>query len=198
MRSDHGSRIASRTPPATPQAAIHTGGAAIESVAYGSAASHRSSRASACTAQAASSQSGGATAPSIASGVTTSVTQGIATALASRPTTDTCWKSNRLSGVSASVITHCSRKKASSRADRPAASSAGRMKPVANRMPTATKLSQKPACISAHGSTATTTAAISSQTWGHGQRRPVSRSSAAVASIHTVRCEGTPQPLKSA
>ena len=171
---------------------------AIDSVASGRPAHHCSNTESTCTAQAAASHSGAKATPNIASGVTTSVTHGIATALASRPTSDTCWNSSRLSGASASVMTHCSRKKPSRRDEAPARGSPGTDASVANSTPTATKLSQKPACISAHGSSATTTAAVSSHTCGHGQRLPVSRSTATVASIHTVRCEGTPQPLKSA
>lgn len=198
-RSAQGSRIASSTPPATPAAAIQAGAAATETVAQGQAASQPSSSPSIRTAQAARSHSGGARLPSIASGVITSVTQGIATALAASPTSDTCWKNSSPSGASASVTTHCSRRNASRRAAGPArAAASGRAKPVVKRMPTAAKLSQKPACISAHGSAATTTAAISSHTIGQGQRRPERRSSDAAASIQTVRCEGTPQPLKTA
>ena len=69
---------------------------------------------------------------------------------------------------------------------------------VANRTPTATKLSQKPGCNMAQGSAATTTAQASSSTCGQGQRLPDSRSSATQNSINTVRCDGTPQPLKKA
>ena len=69
---------------------------------------------------------------------------------------------------------------------------------MANSAATATKLSQKPACISAQGSAITTTAQASSHTQGQGQRRPAMRSSATAASISTVRCEGTPQPLNKA
>ena len=163
-----------------------------------SAASHDSSSPRAHTARAARSHSGAATVPSIASGVITSVTQGIATRLATSPTSDTCWNSSRLRGVSASVIVHCSRSSRHSRARRPGRVSPGSPASVANSTPTATKLSQKPACVRAQGSSATTTAAVSSQPCGQGQRRPVRRSSATVASIQTVRCDGTPQPLNSA
>ncbi|MDT4846317.1 hypothetical protein FQZ97_803330 [compost metagenome] len=128
----------------------------------------------------------------------TSVTHGIASALATSPTADTCWNSSRLSGVSASVIVHCSRKKRPRRVSALTLPSPGTAVAEANSTATATKLSQKPACSSAQGSAATTTAAVSSQTCGHGQRRPVRRNSATAASIQTVRCEGTPQPLKSA
>ena len=43
-----------------------------------------------------------------------------------------------------------------------------------------------------------TTAQASSHTCGQGQRLPARRSRPTVASISTVRCEGTPQPLNSA
>jgi hypothetical protein len=43
---------------------------------------------------------------------------------------------------------------------------------VANNTPTATKLSQNPACVSAQGSSRTTTAQASSQTVGQGQLTP--------------------------
>ncbi len=162
-------------------------------------------------AQAATSHSGAADTPARASGVTTSVTQGMASALASRPTTDTWPNSSSVSGVSASVITHCSRNMAPTLASRraarvsvegspAAAESAARWLPesVANSTPTATKLNQKPACSSAQGSRVTTTAQASSHTCGQGQRRPDRRSRPTVASIHTVRCAGTPQPLNRA
>ena len=58
--------------------------------------------------------------------------------------------------------------------------------------------SQKPGCISAHGSSAVTTAAARSRTSSHGQRRPDSCNSTTVASIQTVRCAGTPEPEKIA
>ena len=58
--------------------------------------------------------------------------------------------------------------------------------------------SQKPGCSSAHGSSAVTTLAAASSTSSHGQRTPDARSSVTVASIQTVRCDGTPQPEKTA
>ena len=69
---------------------------------------------------------------------------------------------------------------------------------VANNTPTATKLSQKPACISAQGSMATTTAPASNHTWGQGHCRPDLRRQATVANINKVLCAGTPQPLNKA
>ena len=64
--------------------------------------------------------------------------------------------------------------------------------------PTAMNDSQKPACIRAHGSSAVTTTAASSSTSSHGQRSPNVCSSVTVASIQTVRCDGTPQPENTA
>ena len=126
--------------------------------------------------------------------MTTSVTQGIATAFAGRLTTEICWKSSSVRGVNPSVTTHCSR---SIRASRPP-SAPSPFAPAANSTPTATKLIQKPACISAQGSSRTTTEQANSQTQGQGQRRPDKRSKATAASIHTVRREGNPQPLNTA
>ena len=152
----------------------------------------------------------------MASGVTSSVTHGIATALASSPTSETWLNSSSDSGVSASVTTHCSRtarrspppELASSAGQNPGLSAFFKLKvpvapvawarvapeSVANNTPTATNDSQNPACIKAHGSSATTTAMASSQVCNQGHCRPLWRSSTTVASIQMVRCAGTPQP----
>ena len=58
--------------------------------------------------------------------------------------------------------------------------------------------SQNPGCSRAQGSNALTTDAAASSTSGHGQRRPSECSTVTVTSIHTVRCEGTPQPENTA
>ena len=58
--------------------------------------------------------------------------------------------------------------------------------------------SQKPGCVSAQGSSNVTTNAAASRTSAQGQRRPLACSSVTVASIQTVRCDGTPQPAKKA
>ena len=58
--------------------------------------------------------------------------------------------------------------------------------------------SQNPGCNSAHGSKALTTTAAPISTSGHGQRRPKACNTVTVANIHTVLCEGTPQPEKTA
>ena len=70
--------------------------------------------------------------------------------------------------------------------------------PAANNTPTATKLNQKPAWYKAQGSITTTTAKTPNQIQGQGQTRPDRRNTTTTASIHTVRCAGTPQPLNTA
>jgi hypothetical protein len=50
--------------------------------------------------------------PSMASGVMTRVTQGIASTLASKPTKDTCPKNNKVRGAKATVTVACSRSRA--------------------------------------------------------------------------------------
>ena len=71
--------------------------------APGQAARRASSASSACTTSAPSDQSGASATPASASGVMTSVTTGIATRLAMKPTSDTCWKKTSVSGVRPSV-----------------------------------------------------------------------------------------------
>ena len=183
-------------------------------------------------AAAANSHSGGSSNPAKASGVTTSVTHGMASRLATKPTSEICWKMTSVSGASPSVASACARSRpldawqawrhsptaaARTRGQAPcggsagsgirsgppsAAASSGRCGraalPEAINSPTATKDSQKPGCSSAQGSRAVTTAAAASSTSGAGQRRPAWASAAAVASIHTVRWAGTPQPANAA
>ena len=196
-----GSRIASSTPPATPAAPAHSGGAAVDTRRQRQAASHCSSQPRPCTA-------GGGQVPqrrqqrrrAMASGVTTSVTQGIATALASRPTSETCWNSSSVSGVSASVTTHCSRSMRAAGLRRQAgAPPRRRPASVANSTPTATKLSQKPGLhqrprVDRHHHRAgqqpdTRPGPAPAAEAQQRRRRPASS---------TVRCDGTPQPLNSA
>ena len=190
--------MASSTPPARAAAPAHSGATGRYSTAMGQVASHCSRAARGCRLHSAKFHSGTQSTPPSASGVTTSVTHGIATRLATKPTSDTWPNSSRESGVSASVTTHCSRSNASTRARPLGGAPPTARVSVANSTATATKLSQKPAWYSAHGSTQTTAAQASSQTWGQGQRRPESCSRATVASMVTVRCAGTPQPLKRA
>jgi hypothetical protein len=64
--------------------------------------------------------------------------------------------------------------------------------------PTATKLSQKPGCIHAQGSHASTTAIAAAAKVYQGHTRPLKRNTTASPSINTVRCAGTPHPANTA
>ena len=120
--------------------------------------------------------------PSSASGVTTSVTDGIATRLARKPTSETCWKKTSVSGVRPSVAIDLGAQIARAHA-RARVAPAAPARPRRRRWrrlrargddaisrPTAANDSQKPACVSAHGSRPVTTTAAASSTSGHGQR----------------------------
>ena len=174
----------------------HQGACGRDTAASGQSANHCSQAPSTARPAAAASQAGGSAAPSRASGVTSSVTQGMANRFATRPTSETWPNSSSVNGASATVTTSCSRSSTSSRAPTPRALPGPGSD--ANNTPTATKLSQKPAWVSAQGSASTTTPPTSSQTAGQGQWRADSRNTATAASIQTVRCAGTPQPLNSA
>jgi hypothetical protein len=158
---------------------------------------------SGCKAQTAKSQAPDHATPSMAKGVTKKVTQGMASKLASNPTKETCPKNNNPSGAKATVTMNCSRTKAPARLDQTldqtgCFSPGSQAWPVAIKIPTATKLSQKPGCNMAQGSQVSTTAPAKAQTNGPGQSRADSLSSTTTANIHIVRCAGTPQPLNKA
>src|SRR3990167_8292459 len=204
-RQRQGNRMATKPPPSTPATAHHNGAAATLREASGQWASHCKNAASSPTDPAATSQMGAYSTPSMATGVTSKVTQGMASALASKPTNETWLNSSSDKSVSAIVTTHCSR----AARHRPAKglTSHGRQnqcsasfcesnlplapvsrtssapESVANNTPTATNDNQKPPCISAQGSTATTTAMASSQICCQGHCLPLCRSSTTVASI---------------
>ena len=111
-RNCHGRRMASKPPPNKTSTPAHNGAAGKNTTAQGQLASHCSPAARGCKAHAASDHNGAHTTPASARGVTTSVTHGMASKLAANPTSDTWPNSSRLSGVSASVTTHCSRNNA--------------------------------------------------------------------------------------
>ena len=202
QRSLAGSGAISNRPAPMASTLAHQAGCGKAQTAPGHVASHCSKLIKGSMAVAASAAAVGTSAASNASGVTIKVTQGIATRLASKPTMETCPNSSKPSGASASEISHCSRQSAASfdknRFVALLSSVGAAPASVASSTPTATKLSQKPACHSAHGSATTTTASASSQTHGHGQRTPHHCSRATTASMHTVRCAGSPQPLNMA
>ena len=129
------------------------------------------------------------------------VTSGTASILASSPISEICPNSSKDRGDKARNTTRCCLIKPAEpwrRRCHKLPAGACRAPLVANSTATATKLSQKPACSSAQGSSASTTAAATASTACQGQCLPPLRSQATAASMQTVRCAGTPQPLKSA
>ncbi len=164
----------------------------------GSDSSQRRACISPCTKAPAHGHSSGSTMPAKVNGTTTSVTSGIATRLAAKPTKDTCWKNSRLSGARPTLATTWVRSPARSRSRQPLRRRAPTPGSTTISSATATNDSQKPGCSSAHGSASVTTTAAANSTSTAGQRRAPLRSSATVTSIHTVRCAGTPQPAISA
>ena len=208
-RNRHGNGSSASSAANTPQATAQGGAAAAVHTAPGHAASHCKGMHSPCTSHAATVQNGASQTPSKASGVINKVTSGMATRLARNPTTDTCWKNSIDNGARPTVAMSCVRKplrtvahKRNAHGGSPPAA-AGRMGPQATgsdaiSKPTAMNDSQNPGCSSAHGSSAVTTTAAASSTAGTGQRRPRLRRPTTTASIHTVRCAGTPQPASSA
>jgi hypothetical protein len=141
--------------------------------------------------------------PASASGVTSSVTSGIATRLATNPTIDTCWKNSKVSGASPTVAMACVRSALRIAARLRWRQPTGITTWVAagsapNSSATATKDNQKPGCSSAQGSSIATASAAASSTSTEGQRQPRLRSSTTTAIIATVRCAGTPQPASRA
>ena len=186
-RSRHGSG----TPPAArrqqARQRAQSGAAGTVQTAPGQAASHASARTSRLHHPSRPAyHSGGSSTPSSASGVITSVTSGIATRLATKPTSDTCWKNTSVSGVSPRVATSCvrshGRRHAAAPAPRPRMPAAPRRRRRCTSSddisrPTATNDNQKPGCNSAQGSPSVTTTAAASSTSGQGQRRRRLRSS---------------------
>jgi len=144
--------------------------------------------------------------------VIASVTSGIATRLASSPTSETWWKKAMVSGASPTVATSWVRSMPRTLAHACPRRRRHRLAPASTRQvaattwsasvaissATATKDSQKPGCSSAQGSHSVTTAAVAHSTAGQGHWRPACASSVTAPSISTVRCAGTPQPANTA
>ena len=170
-------------------------------MAQGQAAIHSSMALSNCSKSAASNHKGGSSTPSKASGVTSTVTSGTASMLASTPAMENWPNISMARGVSASTTTHCWCRKArmacQTRARQWGAGGAC-SSPVMNSMATATKLSQNPGCSSAQGSSSVTAMAAIAQIACQGHCLPPPRSKATTSSMHTVRCAGTPQPANQA
>ena len=199
QRTPPGQRTNSQAQPSMPNNPKPSGGCAKVATAPGHCAIQPRPVSRAWAQAVAAVQMGGHSTPSMASGVSTMVTQGMAHRLAIKPTMEMCPNSSTVKGARARPISTCSR---SSRHrgchHRPGACAARGPGSVMNKMPTATKLSQNPACSKAQGSQATTTASTSNQVRGQGQAMPRLRSTVTVSSISKVRCAGMPQPLNRA
>jgi hypothetical protein len=175
-RSRQGSGITSSAPPARPRPAPRP--ARHRHVPHGQRQRGQPPGPQALQQPAASAHSGGSSVPSRASGVTSSVISGIATRLATKPTSDICWKKTSVSGARPTVATACERRpprmawmQAPMHRRTGRESRAVRMHRLrGHQQPTATNDSQKPGCSSAHGSITATTAAAASSTSGQGQR----------------------------
>ena len=128
-------------------------------------------------------------AASSASGVTTAETTGIATALASGPTTDTCANRNSAAGARPSVIAHCTCNHCFVMVWFSFATK--------NMRATAPKDSQKPGASTAQGSKASTTPSASASTRSGAAMRPDHKASATMVTIQNVRCAGTAKPATS-
>ena len=89
-RSTPGKRMANNKLPSVAAALAQAAGAGVLHTAPGQAAKVFKPATKACNETAATSHAAGTNAPSKHRGVTHKVTQGMATALASKPTTDTC------------------------------------------------------------------------------------------------------------
>jgi hypothetical protein len=90
LRSASGQRITSSSPPSKPAAAHHQGAAARSTTAQDACDKTFKICISRSSKAAARGQAGGKSTPIKASGVTAKVTQGMASALANKPTSETC------------------------------------------------------------------------------------------------------------
>jgi len=131
-------------------------------------------------------KSNGITAPSKASGVTTRLMTGMAKALASGETMETCWNSASSRGVRPSVTTHCA-----CAASRSQFSRATRPLPAYTNKATAPNDSQKPGASTAHGSSTSTASSAQHSTSDIETTRPDHKAAAITASMYSVRCAGT-------
>ncbi len=159
---------------------------------------------SACAAPSTHAASGiGKTLPTRASGVTSRLTSGIATAFASGLTSEIWENSKTVSGTSPSVIAYCvcaAETSAARQPDSGATPSArcGARPTVVYRMrPTAPNDSQKPGHSTAHGSSTSTTASARHSTCETLVMRPAQSAAATTDSMYSVLCAGTPKPASS-
>ena len=202
-RTTHGQGITATAPPSTDNTAKGQGGAAHVDAAHGHCHITPNTATIAATAAPATSHSGGTSTPNMAKGVTSKVTQGMASRLAKNDTHDTCPNHTKVMGTKATVIKLCSRNNCRHQAQQRSRQRAGlcdrcKGSSLPIKIATATKLSQKPACNNAQGSQHTTANIAQAHTTGQGQRRTPQRKATTTASIRTVRCAGTAQPENTA
>ena len=199
QRNRQGSGSTATSAASSPHSTAQGSAAAADHTASGRAASHCRKTLKPWTSADASNHSGGINTPSKASGVTAKVTSGMATMLATKPTSEICWKNSRLKGARPTVATACVRSAPAmvcqARSRHPSGNAArADTGSEATSSATATNDNQKPGCSSAQGSSIVTASAAPSSTACKGQRAPVLRNSTTMPIIHTVRCAGTPQP----
>ena len=130
--------------------------------------------------------------PTMASGNTTKLTSGMANRLTNTPTTETWPNNNHVMGANTTLKRHCTRHKAIRLASMRFGSESLTatlewLSTAPNSAATATKLNQKPALSTDHGSHAATTANTHNHTAGHDQRKPKTFSAAHANNIKTVR-----------
>ena len=137
------------------------------------------------------------------SGVTSSVTTGMAMALAAGPMRDMCPKNSMVSGTRPAVTAHCvlaaAMRPCSHFRSREVFCVTGCTLPtvVYRMMPTAPNESQNPGFMTAGGSVSNTSPAAASRTREMRICRPLHRAAATMASIHSVRRAGTPKPASA-
>src|SRR3569833_1717824 len=148
--------INSHSVPVTASNSASPSGTGRDTTALGSSLAQISPWPSQAINQAATCHSGGTITPSKASGVTSQLTTGMATALASGEINDTCWNSNSRAGASASVTAPCTVTQACSKSVCPTRPN------VAHRISDmAPNDSQKPTDKTTHGAISMTT------NWAH-------------------------------
>jgi hypothetical protein len=139
-----------------------------------------------------STASNGSSMPASARGATTRLTSGIASAFATGEMSDTCWKSARRSGSSATVTAAWVRVHPASQ---PGCET--RFTITKRMAATAPKESQKPAEVTAHGSRSSTISSAAASTTEALAGTPLHSASATTHTMYSVRCAGTAKPASS-
>ena len=108
-------------------------------------------------------------------------------------TTDTCWNSTRSKGMSTMVIDHCTRAHMRTIPSFPV-----RLRATDRIAATAPKESQKPADVTASGSSVSTNISATPSIAAAGQRQPLHTDAAMTASMQIARCVGIAKPARAA